>query len=304
MEEVDGERALTWVRERNSETVASLATGSRFDAMNAEIREVLDSAEKIPSLHWRGEHLYNFWQDELHPRGLWRRATLDGVRADEWQVLLDLDALAAAEGENWVWAGADALKPDNRRYLVHLSRGGADAAVVREFDLETGFVPGGFELPEAKSIVSWIDVDHIFVATDFGPRVVDHLWIFADREAVEARHGAVRCRPDLDAGELDDVRVWRCTTRNLTTRVTWSLRRIAFFDSETYVLGPADETIRVDVPTDAEVDLHRDWLLVRLRTPWTVEATTYPAGALLAAGVDAFLGGDRRLTCSSPRRPA
>ena len=94
LEDIEDERALSWVRERNAETTASLATGDRFEMLRTEIREVLDSAERIPSLHWRGEHLYNFWKDEANPRGLWRRTTVDGVRADEWQVLLDLDALA------------------------------------------------------------------------------------------------------------------------------------------------------------------------------------------------------------------
>ncbi len=295
LEDVDSERALTWVRERNDETATAFATGPRFDAMNREIREVLDSAEKIPSLHWRGEHLYNFWQDESHPRGLWRRATLDGVRADEWEVLLDVDALAADEDENWVWAGADELKPDNRRYLVHLSRGGADATVVREFDLETGFVPGGFEVPEAKTVVSWIDVDHIFVASDFGPGTLTKSGY--SRVAKRWRRGT----PLADAevvfeGQADDVRI--IALHDATPDFARDLvhRRIAFYDSETYVLGSGGAITRVDVPTDAEVDLHREWLLVRLRTPWTVADTSYPAGMLLAAEVAAFLAGDRRLT--------
>ena len=29
----------------------------------------------------------------------------------EWDVLIDLDELAAAEGENWVWAGAEVIDP-------------------------------------------------------------------------------------------------------------------------------------------------------------------------------------------------
>ncbi len=51
-----------------------------------------------------------------------------------------------------------------------LSRGGADADVVREFDLEAkAFVKDGFFLPEAKSSVGWLDADTLYVGTDFGP---------------------------------------------------------------------------------------------------------------------------------------
>src|SRR5690606_29301620 len=106
-----------------------------------------------------------------HPRGIWRRTTLASYRsaAPEWDVVLDLDALAEEEGENWVWHGAECLPPDYTRCLVSLSRGGADASVVREFDVHLrAFVEDGFVLPEAKSRVSWIDRDRVFVATDFG----------------------------------------------------------------------------------------------------------------------------------------
>ena len=172
LEDVAGEGALTWVRERNADTQTRLARGDRFETLRDEIRAVLDSDDRIPYPHRRGDHLYNFWQDADHPRGLWRRTTLDSYRgADpQWQVLLDVDALGAQESENWVWQGAAVLRPDFRRCLVQLSRGGADANVVREFDLDTlSFVDDGFTLPEAKSRVGWIDVDRIYVGTDFGP---------------------------------------------------------------------------------------------------------------------------------------
>ncbi len=172
LEDVSGEEALTWVRERNDETLASLATGQRFEDLKAGIRAVLDSDERIPYVHRRGDRLYNFWQDATHPRGLWRRTTLDSYRtADpDWEILLDVDALGAEESENWVWQGAAVLRPDFRRCLVQLSRGGADASVVREFDLEEkAFVEDGFVLPEAKTNVGWIDLDTIYVGTDFGP---------------------------------------------------------------------------------------------------------------------------------------
>src|SRR5262249_55042040 len=119
-----------------------------------------------------GDHYYNFWRDDKHPRGLWRRTSLAEYRKPEprWEVVLDLDALAAAEKESWVWQGATFLRPACERCLVSLSRGGADAAVVREFDARArAFVKEGFTLPEAKSDVSWRDRDCLLVGTDFGP---------------------------------------------------------------------------------------------------------------------------------------
>ena len=112
--------------------------GTRFEQMRAEALEVLDTEARIPYVRRRGDYLYNFWRDAANPRGLWRRTTLDSYRTTEpdWDVIFDVDALADAEDENWVWAGAEVLEPDHSLALIKLSRGGADATVVREFDME------------------------------------------------------------------------------------------------------------------------------------------------------------------------
>jgi prolyl oligopeptidase len=139
LEDIDGEKQLDWARAQNALTVQAYAKSPAFEALQQGILEVLDSDERIPMVHKIGKRFYNFWRDKAHPKGLWRRTTLDEYRKPQpaWESVLDLDALAAADGENWVWHGADCLDPDYKRCLVSLSRGGADADVVREFDLET-----------------------------------------------------------------------------------------------------------------------------------------------------------------------
>ena len=151
LEDVTGEDALAWVRERNAETARRFAQTSRYTALRDEIREVLDADDRIPYVTRRGAHLYNFWRDAAHPRGHWRRTTLDEYRRPNpnWEVLLDIDELAAAEGENWVWEGARVLRPEYRRALVELSRGGADATVVAAH----AFVAGKAEQGQARFAV-------------------------------------------------------------------------------------------------------------------------------------------------------
>src|SRR5688500_16717301 len=136
LEDVEGERALAWVRERNAETKAALESRPGFAQLNKDLRSILDSDARIPSVTKLGPHLYNFWKDKAHPAGIWRRTTLAEYRkpSPAWDVLLDLDALNKAEKENWVWHGAECLKPEYTRCLIALSRGGADADVTREFD--------------------------------------------------------------------------------------------------------------------------------------------------------------------------
>ena len=297
LEDVTGEEPLSWVRERNDVTLARVATGDRFEALNGEIRAVLDSDERIPYARRRGDNLYNFWQDADHPRGLWRRTTLEQYRSDDpdWQVLLDVDALGARESENWVWQGAAVLRPEYRRCLVQLSRGGADATVLREYDLETlAFVDDGFTLPEAKSTVGWIDADRIFVGTDFGPGSLTSSGY--PRIAKEWRRGTPLSEAvTVFEGKPDDVSVHASHDLTEGFERDFVRRAIDFFSGETY-LRQGEDLVRIDVPNDAEISVQREWLLVRTRTPWSLGPVTYPAGALLAAPFDAFVAGKRDVT--------
>ena len=166
LEEVEGEKALAWVKERSAADTAELETVPEYAEIHEQLLQIFNSSDRIPYPAVRGEWAYNFWQDAEHVRGIWRRTSVESYLTENpaWETVIDLDALADAEDENWVWKGAQGLYPEYRRFLVNLSRGGGDAVVIREFDVVTGeFVDGGFELPEAKSNLSWKDEDTVWV---------------------------------------------------------------------------------------------------------------------------------------------
>ena len=296
LEDITGDDALQWVEAHNEPTLADLG-GERFEQMRAEALEILDTDSRIPYVRRRGEYLYNFWRDATNPRGLWRRTTLDSYRtADpDWDVLLDVDALAAADDENWVWAGADVIEPDLTLALIGLSRGGSDASVVREFDMRTRqFVEGGFELPEAKTDVTWQDADTVIVGTDFGPGSLTDSGY--PRISKRWKRGAPLAEAEtLFAGEVSDVSVGAGFDPTPGFERLLVSRAVDFFNAERYELR-GGELIKIDVPTDAGTSIHREWLLIRPRSEWTVGATTHAAGSLLAANYDEFLSGTVDLT--------
>jgi prolyl oligopeptidase len=299
LEDVTGTEALDWVRARNEVTLGALSGGPRFASLRAEAREVLDADDRIPFARRRGEYLYNFWQDAEHPKGLWRRTTLAEYRTDRpaWEILLDVDALAAGEGENWVWQGASVLRPGGyRQALVHLSRGGADASVVREFDLATrGFVQGGFYVPEAKTDAGWIDADRIYVGTDFGSGSLTSSGY--PRLVKEWHRGTPLSEAALVyEGKPDDVGVHAFHDPTEGFERDFVVRNIEFYRTELWLRAPAGDLVQVPVPEDAIAGVHREWLLIQTRSPWAVGGTSYPAGALLATRFDAFLAGGRDMT--------
>ncbi len=300
LEEVQGERALAWVRARNAESRAVLEAQPRFAAMRERFLEILDAKDKIPYVSRQGDALLNLWRDAAHPRGLWRRTTLASYRSDNpaWETLLDLDALAAAENENWVWHGAACLGPAYQRCLISLSRGGADAHVVREFDITTrGFVAaaeGGFVLPEAKSDVTWADGHSIYVGTDFGPGSMTDSGY--PRIIKRWRRGqALADALTVYEGRMQDVAVYATVDRTPGFERTLFGRATDFYNTEA-VLLQSGKLIPIDRPSDAKESFWRQRLLLQLRSDWTVGGRTWVKGSLLVTDAAAFLRGERHFT--------
>jgi len=294
LEDVGGSRQLDWVRERNAEAVAALADTEAFSTLEARLVSILDSDARIPLVTQIGDHLYNFWRDSANPRGLWRRTTREQYRRAEpaWETVLDIDELARAEGENWVWHGATVLEPEDRLCLVALSRGGADADVVREFDLhDRSFVAGGFALPEAKSRVAWRDADTLLVATDFGP---GSLTTSGYPRTVRAwRRGTpLEAAEPVFAGRPADMVVSALCDRTPGFEREFVVRRPSFYASD-WMVRRGERLVPLDKPADAEVHVHREWLFLELRSAWETGGTSHPAGSLLAIEFERFLAGER-----------
>lgn len=292
LEEVQGEKALDWVRGRNAATLKTLQGGS-YEALRSELLEVLNARDRIPQLTRMGPWLYNLWQDEQHKRGLWRRTSLAEFQQaqPQWETILDLDALGAAEKESWVFKGAQCLGPDYRRCMLKLSRGGADAGVQREFDtVDKRFVAGGFALPEAKSDVDWLDADTLFVGSDFGPgsltdsgypRVIKR-W---------QRGTPLSEAPTVFEGEVKDVAAGVSVDR-AHKRVLFE-RAPDFYTQQRFLLQ-GDKLLKLDLPDDARLRYWDARMLIQPRSDWKVGGASYAAGSLLLIDEAAFLRGERR----------
>ena len=298
LEDVEGEKALEWAKARNAESEAELAATPEFKRLEADIRAILDSDAKIPEVQKIGDHYYNFWKDAQHERGLWRRTTLDEYRKPQprWETVIDLDALNAAEGENWVWHGADCLKPAYERCLVALSRGGADADVTREFDLvNKRWVEGGFFREEAKGGLGWIDRDTVYAFTDFGPGSMTESGY--PRVVKQWTRGT----PIADAtvvyeGRADDMYIAALRDHTPGFERDFVSRTIAFYNDELYLRRADGSLAKVDAPNSANKSVHRQWLALELREPYTAGGRTFPAGSLIATGFDDFMAGGRDFT--------
>jgi prolyl oligopeptidase len=294
LEDIEGSRALVWVEAQNERTLSAFGT-AEFAADRDVLAAILDRPDKIPYIARRGPYFYNFWMDAQQPRGLWRRTTPESFRLEQpsWEILLDVDALAAAEHEDWIWSGASTRPGTHDRAIVRLSRGGSDAVVLREFDLARKiFVSDGYVLPEAKSYASWLDPDTLLLSSAWGGDVTTSGYARTVRlwpRGTDATQMPVLFevpRKSMSAGAAID--------RTGATRTVWFHDSVGFFDVNVWLADAAgDHKAKLDLPTDVQVDAHRGWITIKPRTAWTVGGKTYPGDTLLGMKLDRFLAGGR-----------
>jgi len=293
LEEARSEEALDWVRAENTRTLAALETDPRFEELKAEALAIFDSEDRIPFVSFRPDGLYNFWQDKDNPKGVLRRTTLESYQTDnpEWEVVLDIDALAAAEGKEWVYSGSSCLPPAQNKCMIALSDGGEDATIMREFDMATkSFVEDGFVIEEkSQGGVSWFDEDTLLVGRDFGEgTLTESEYPFTSR--VWKRGTPLSEAKEIFRGEASDVWAGASILRDNTGTIhaTTAFRGVSFHESEYFVLDPNTyEWIKLDIPKKASlygiVDGH---ILVTTDVDWEVDGQTFPADSLIAMDLE------------------
>lgn len=306
LEEVEGERALAFVAQQNRRTLEQFG-GAGFAADRDTLAAIYDRPDNIPYVTRRGGFLYNLWKDTNNPRGLWRRTTLEEFRGQnpKWDVLLDIDKLAAEENEDWILTGIQTPPGAHPRAMLSLSRGGSDAATLREFDISAkAFVTGGFALPEAKGGAGWFDADTLLLASAYGEGMATtsgygrtiRLW---------RRGTAVSAAPVIFETAADNMAAYCDIDRTGATPRVWFVERLDFFNTRIWLGNKAGARERLDLPTDIWIEAHQDWLVVKPRTAWTVGGQTFAPDVVLGMSLSAFLKGDRNFTVvfePGPRR--
>ncbi|HPF23509.1 MAG TPA: prolyl oligopeptidase family serine peptidase [Hyphomonas sp.] len=299
LEDVEGAAALGWVKSQNQRTLAELQADPRYAGFEAAALDALNSKERIAYGAVRSGLVYNFWQDDEHVRGLWRRTPIESYRTEnpEWETIVDFDKLSADEGKNWVYKGANCFAPkDSAEYkcMVSLSDGGKDAVIQREFDLQTKtFVEGGFVTPEAKQGIAWAGTDTILIATDWGgDTVTESGYPFVVKRW--QRGTPLESAVEVHRGDKTDVGVWPMTIELEDGRVLQGAVEAETFFTSTYWWFPEGESEAVQWPIPLKSTpngVYAGQLLVSLQEDWAPEGQdeAFKSGDLVAFDVEAFL---------------
>ena len=309
LEEVQGAEAMAFVAQSNQKSLAALTQDPRYEPFRQQAEAILTSTDRIPGVSFLGDQLSNFWQDGTNPKGVWRRTTLESYRttAPRWETLLDIDALSKSEGQNWVFKGSSCLAPAETRCLINLSDGGKDAVRVREFDTTTKtFVAGGFDIPEGKHRISWLDQDTLLVATDFGAGTMTESGYPFIVKALK-RGQTLAQATELYRGQQSDggYGVSPMVMRDPDGAVQAVLfsRPLDTYRSEIWALGANNKPYKLNLPSRVGVNaMLGDKLVFSPDEDWTFDGHAYKAGELLAIPLN--LLGENRPRIAYPRNAA
>jgi len=295
LEEVDSEKSLDWVKAENKKTIDVLKAEPEFQGIYDKTLKIYNSKDRIAYPSIQGEYVYNFWKDENHKRGIWRRTSLKEYKKEspKWETVLDLDELSEKENEKWAYKGASFLYPDFNRCMINLSRGGSDAVERREFDLiKKDFVKDGFFVPQSKGSTSYIDKNTLLINVNFGegtmttsgyPRI-SKIW----KRGTPMSEAKV-----LFEGKEKDLGIWSSAINTPERQYIIVYQALTFYTSNVYVMEN-DKLIKLDVPEDASMQgIFKGQMLLELKSDWNVIGNKYKQGALLSIDYNKFLKGDR-----------
>ena len=294
LEEVENPKALEWVETWNEKSLDVLSSQPDYENLYEKNLEILNSTDRIAEPAIRGEFVYNFWQDQQYQRGIWRRAKLKNYLSEspDWEILLNIDELSEKDGEKWVFKGASGLYPDYDKFLVSLSKGGGDAAIIREFDVRTkSFVENGFYLPEAKGGASWIDENTLMVSTDFGEGVTTSG--YPTQVKIWKRGTKLENALEVYKGLESDMGIWGYAQQNPEKVYQLITRRTSFYSGD-YFFIENGKTIKLDVPDDIELNtIFKGQVIFQLKSTWNINGRSFPQGTVISISYNDLLDGKK-----------
>lgn len=298
LEEIDGEKSLEYVEAQNKVTFEELSKQKDYQSIYDTSLEIYNSTERIAYPTVRGNYVYNFWQDKDHVRGIWRRSSMESYASGDpvWETLLDIDALSEKDDIKWVFKGSNGLYPDYNRFLVQLSKGGGDALVIKEFDVnEKRFIEDGFSIGESKGRTRYIDENTLIVATDFGEGTMTDSG-YPKQVKLWKRGTPLKDAQLIFEGESDDAFMsYGFIERDGNQEYTMIRRSLTTFSGQ-YMVYENNSLITLDLPEDAELyGILSDQIVIQLKSDWEVNDESFKTGTLISLDFSELLKGTKQI---------
>jgi prolyl oligopeptidase len=274
-----------WVKKHDQKTLNKLTVDPRYDSLTSDIKSTFASKDRIPWPTIRDGSIRNFWEDQSHSRGVWRQTTFSSYKQEipNWETLIDINQLNKEEGKSWVWAGSDCLAPKFNLCLIKLSDGGKDSHIVREFDVsKKAFVANGFTLPEAKSSVSWINKNTLFIATEMGPGTLNQSG-YPRQVRIWTRGTPASESRLIFEGQDKDVSVSADKNFRPDSQNMFVTRGISYYEQEVFQYQSNGTLVKLPFPASSQyLGDFKGLVFCLLRKDWPLSHQTFKAGSVVA----------------------
>lgn len=290
LEEVESKASLDWVKEQNARTTGTLEKTPLYSTLQKELKNILLAKDRVPFAASKKGYMWNFWQDEQNKHGILRRTSLLEYKKEKpsWETILDFDALSARENENWVYKGNLRLDKDSSRALLFLSRGGKDAVVLREFDLDKKeFVTNGFEVPEAKSEIAAVNENELILGTDFGKDSMTQAGYPRTLKWWKRGTSLSSAQQVFEVQPTDIAAAVHVLKDNDHQHILFA-RQIDFYHQELFVWN-AGKLQKTPLPNDVSfLGVQDDYLYASLREPLNLKSGQIPSNSIVRHPIKDF----------------
>ena len=298
LEVIDSEKSLEFVNTQNKITQDKLSSIAEYQAIYDKSLEIYNSTYRIAFPSIIGNHIYNFWQDKEHARGIWRRTTKESYLSNNpiWETLLDIDELALKDGIKWVYKGSNGLYPNYNRFIINLSNGGGDAVEIREFDITTkSFIKDGFYIPQAKGYASYLDENNLIVSTDFGEGTMTTSG-YPNQVKLWKRGTLLKDAQLIHTGNINDVSSSGYVMRDNDKNYLLIHQGTTFYTKIAYI-SENNKLIKLDLPEDISIStILNDQIVLNLKSDWNVNGIIYKQGSIVSAKFSSLIKGIKEIT--------
>ena len=298
LEVIDSKKSLEFVNTQNKITQDKLSSNAEYQAIYDKSLEIYNSTYRIAFPSIIGNHIYNFWQDKEHARGIWRRTTKESYLSNNpiWETLLDIDALALKDDIKWVYKGSNGLYPNYNRFIINLSNGGGDAVEIREFDITTkSFIKDGFYIPQAKGYASYLDENNLIVSTDFGEGTMTTSG-YPNQVKLWKRGTLLKDAQLIHTGNINDVSSSGYVMRDNDKNYLLIHQGTTFYTRIAYICEN-NKLIKLDLPEDISIStILNDQIVLNLKSDWNVNGIIYKQGSIVSAKFSSLIKGIKEIT--------
>ena len=291
LEDSDSPKVKSWIAIQTAASDSKLGSSAEFKRALKATEKILNSEFQIPRLTGHGRFFYTLYKPNGESRGLWKRSKPEGLAKPvaKWETVLNMDSYNKRLKASYTFKGSVCLEPQGNPCLIGISKSGGDSTVYKEYDVvKKDFVPNGFFIPDAKTMVNWVDANHIAVNTAFKGSQLTNIEFGTELRIIKRgeRLGDAKVQVTIPKDYLA-IFVNQYSTNG--KRYTTAVRYYSQTKFDTWIVN-SEDVKKIAMPEGTSFwGVVKDFAVLSLANEWKIGNKVYVPGQVLSIPVSALL---------------